>query len=302
MTNTALILDIKGSKNMSNDERAHAQEKLYDIINIINSVYREKIKYKLEFSGGDGVEGSFADPSSAIRCYTFIMSAFHPYVARCGIGIGDLVEMPYESSNMADGPSYHRANDALSLAKARGYELLFMSDGEGDRFINQYLTVAQMLLSGQSQKQRIVNNIVFLLDPLTFPGMDMIGYRGGAGAYIEESAGSYGQRPDGAAGAREKDVSGAYPEFGRYKFDALGNGEAVFDECLPFDVRRLYTKKYGDEALMGRTIDGKVQTAIGRMLGVSSENVRQMINKGHVDTIRSLFISASAMAVHFSER
>jgi hypothetical protein len=262
MINTAFILDIKNSREMAATQRRSAQERLSDAADFANSVYKNKMKCKLDFSSGDSIQGLFTDPSSAVCCYTLIRSAVVPNKIRCGIGAGDLVDMPYTDSNRMDGTSYHNARDALSFSKENGYEVLFRSGCATDRFVNQYLAAAQVLMSKQSSKQEIISNLIFLLDPLTDSDLDRSEYDKGVRKFIDANISVYGRSPD---------VLPAVPVLS-------GRSGTGFNE---------------------KTIDRNIQTTLGKMLGVTSENIRQMIIRGDVEMVRSLFISAYMIAEQF---
>ncbi|MCL2032462.1 MAG: SatD family protein [Methanomassiliicoccaceae archaeon] len=272
MINAAFILDIRNSRDMKKGERIDAQERLSDAADLANSVYGKSIRYKLDFSAGDSIQGLFTTPSSAICCYTLIRSAVHPYRIRCGIGVGDLIDMPYKDSNRMDGSSYHNARDALSSSKDGGREVLFRSEGSGDPFVNQYLMAAHTLMSKQSYKQGIINNLVFLLNPLAAPDSN-------GSEYYKKISGFVGMSIDQYGAGRE--TQGRQTLADLFEEPPVGqNGTGLsFNE---------------------RTIGRSIPARIGDMLGVSSENIRQMIVKGDIEMVRSLFISASLIAEHFS--
>ncbi|MCL2295946.1 MAG: SatD family protein, partial [Methanomassiliicoccaceae archaeon] len=203
-------------------------------------------------------------------CYFFIRSAFFPYEMRCGIGAGSLIDMPYRSSNMMDGTSYHNARNILTFSKDNGYDMLFGSGCKEDDFVNRYLAAAQALMSKQSRKQRIVDNLISLTDPLITDDVDTKEYNKGIRRFIESCAEIY----------RDSDRT-----TGDYSFTAaapsVNLSELAYRSNIFFNMK---------------TVGRNNQTMIGRMLNVSSENIRQMMIKGDVEMIRSLLIGASLSA------
>jgi len=281
MANVALIADIKESRNMRVPERIDVQQKLSEIVGFANDVYGKGMRYKLDFSSGDSVQGLFMHPSSAFYCCEIIRSAIFPYDIRCGIGAGDLIDMPYESSNMMDGSSYHNARSMLTYSKDNGFEMLFKSDSAGDGLVNQYLAAAQAFMSKQSRKQRMIGHLVSLLNPLATADMDLKAYDAGICRFIGPYPGIYGSLGKEAAG----DPAAS----------SFGSGH---NKTVPY-LQPSYPFGHDAAAFNRKTINRNTQTMIGKMLGVSSENIRQMIIKGDMEMIRSLFISASLAAQHF---
>jgi hypothetical protein len=269
MKNVAFILDIQNSRNIIGTDRVYVQERLSEVADFANQIYKEKMKFKLEFSSGDSIQGLFTNPSSAICCYTLIKSAFYPYEIRCGIGAGSLLDMPFENSNRMDGTSYHNAYDAITQSKTESNELLFKSDGKGDRYVNQYLTAAHTLMSKQSHKQRVVSNLVFLLEPLTFSQMNQESYYNGIHSFIRKATELYGP-------VRFRGLSGT-------AFNYQAHLESV-------EYETVFNKK---------ATEGRAHGMISDILDTTYENARQMIAKSDVEMIRSLFISASSLAEHF---
>jgi len=283
MANIALIADLKESRDMIVPKRINVQHRLSEIIEFANKVYRKEMKCELDFSGGDSIQGLFSSPSSALFCYIIIKSAIFPYEMRCGIGAGDIMEMSYKNSNMMDGPSYHNARNVLLFSKNKGYEILFQSDSDGDRFINQYLVAAQAFMSKQSMKQQMIFHLVSLINPLMTAETDMEAYNMGIHRFIERYSRIYGSEGEEI--------------IGDYTIHNLGIGDCIL--TVPY----LQTSKSFDNNVFNfgkKTINRSTLTTISKILGVSSENIRQMVIKGDIEMIRSLLVSASLAAQYFS--
>jgi hypothetical protein len=135
----------------------------------------------------------------------------------------------------------------------------------------------------QSSKQRIVSNLVFLLDPLTITDIDRTAYDKGICEFVEANIRCCDPHYDEESVKRHV----------RYAFQSGKISDR--SEKMSDRVRNDVT----NPVFAVNAINKNVRDTIGKILGVSSENVRQTIARGDVVRVRSLLISASLLAEHF---
>lgn len=167
----AIIIDIQHSRNSTEYERFLMQEKLYSIVNFVNSYYKNRILKTFEFSSGDSIQALFTNVADAFVYYCFVRNLFYPYRIRCGIGFGPInkriFERDYRSTNMVDGIAYHLAIDALSDCKSEDYDiLLYSQDGQKDDMVNQIMHTLSVFSDDHTTTQADVYNFFNLLYPL----------------------------------------------------------------------------------------------------------------------------------------
>ena len=65
----ALMIDLKGSQKYPDDQRREIQIYWNKIVNILNKIFRQDMAFKVNFSGGDQVQGLFYTPEAAYLYY-----------------------------------------------------------------------------------------------------------------------------------------------------------------------------------------------------------------------------------------
>ncbi len=169
----SVIIDIKASKAMNNNERFDAQEKLYKIINIVNNLYQRVLVKALDFSAGDSIQGLFENTRNAFNAYLLIKNLFYPYDIRCGLGYSvvdlGMVNDLQRSTNRVDGKAYHLAQQAITQCKKNKSDFMIFSDfAKDDILINQIMRSAQFLTSKQTPSQADICNLLNLLYPVNY--------------------------------------------------------------------------------------------------------------------------------------
>jgi len=172
----AILVDIKESRNASDDIRFDMQRKLKSIIDFLNHIFKDEMLSMVEFSSGDSVQGLFNDPSSTLRYCLLLNTLFFPYEVRTGIGIGEINSMIYEDgkqfkndidSNYLDGTAYHRARHALDTAKLFNTRVLIASENlEWDTVINNMLIEATNYRERMSSSQKQLMVLCEFLNPI----------------------------------------------------------------------------------------------------------------------------------------
>lgn len=122
-----IIADIKGSKKMEDRERYEWQLFLKSAIVQINEKYADTIEAPFMITKGDEFQGVL----KSLTVVNHIMSSFErllfPLILRYGVGFGTIQKMGSNIPIEMDGPAFHRANAALSLAKKKKHVVHFNS-------------------------------------------------------------------------------------------------------------------------------------------------------------------------------
>lgn len=163
----ALMVDLKGSRQYRPERRNALQQYLVELTEALNRVFAPSLERKLEFNGGDELQGLFSEPAGALLCLRLLGRAMFPVPIHGGVGVGEwTVRTPERNSFYQDGPVYHRAREAIELAKKeRDYTALVITGGEEDRALNAMLNAACRLARQNSSHQ---NELALLLE-LCFP-------------------------------------------------------------------------------------------------------------------------------------
>lgn len=118
-----MICDIKSSKNLQ--DREAIQYRLIDMLKEANSLFVASIVCPFIITLGDEWQGLLHYPCD----YGSILGYFHEILGDikfyCGIGIGDVSVHNFELTvNQLDGPSFHKARNALKMAKRHNYSIV----------------------------------------------------------------------------------------------------------------------------------------------------------------------------------
>lgn len=269
MKAAVLIADLKDSRKLGKEERIEAQIRLAEIVDyFINPVFEKELVAKLEFSAGDSVQGIFARAEDALSCCLMIKAMLYPFEIRCGIGTGEVIGLELSSlTNRLDGEAYHNASRALRLCKAENTGVLFVSGTPYDLLINQYFENAWLLEARQNRKRKVIANTIFLLDPVREPAL----FKQYKTTALKAFSGIL--RYYGGKAAKAGDV--------RLEEMLLGKGFRL-DESSP--------------TIGKKVVNGSLQEALAILLGVTGENMRQMIIKSGINNIKKCYICAAFLA------
>ncbi|HHU70733.1 MAG TPA: hypothetical protein GXZ21_01710 [Clostridiales bacterium] len=148
----AIIGDIKSSKKIM--DRNGVQEKLKNILEIINNNYRQDISAKFMITLGDEFQGLLWNGNSIIKIIEEIQRTMYPDEIRFGIGVGAITtDINPDMAIGADGPSYYKARNAIEFLKINdGKSKTPNSDirieiDEGDNSTSEMLNAIFMLLT-----------------------------------------------------------------------------------------------------------------------------------------------------------
>lgn len=270
---SALIIDLKGSKEMSDEIRALCQTKFLMALELANSLYKQCQEEELSFTGGDSIQGLFRDTSDALNCYYLIKNLMYPYEIRGGVGYGSINEFikksKYElniadkvNSNFADGDAYHYAINALNDCKDNQQEILLYSDYQDfDLVLNEILRTITLLENLQSKRQKEIFNIFNLLSP-----MDNINE-------------NYYQKIDSFIKQNIKELL-------TKEIDSIVKS---ISEQL---IRKCGSNVFIERIFVKDPFEPLLNEYVGKLLGVSRENIRQIIKNGKFNEIRKLNMTA----------
>ena len=283
----AIILDIKNSKNMSEDVRAECQKKLLKITEFINNIFFSSLEEKVVFTGGDSVQGLFDNVKNAVGCYYLAKFLLYPFELRCGIGFGTINEFirniketdKHLNSNFVDGNSYHLATNAINTAKEKNYNILiFTNNPQNDIIINQVLHTSMTLELLQTPYQKDIFCMFNLLFPIT-----------------------YG----------DKQINSFYYDFiikilksnlKRYK---IIKEKFYYDDLYQRISQYLAKNQTSDEKVLinqrvfyDTLIPASLNEYVAQMLGVTRQNIEQKVEKGNFNEVRKLDV----LAIMLSEK
>lgn len=120
-----MVCDIKKSREIEN--RQELQYKIIDMLKEANKKYKELIVSSFLITLGDEWQGLLKYPSPYESIIEFFNNKLEDVEFYCGIGIGDISIHDFELTvNQLDGPSFHKARKALSIAKDLNYSMVLI--------------------------------------------------------------------------------------------------------------------------------------------------------------------------------
>lgn len=164
----ALIIDLKDSRKYPNRERYEIQDYWNKITRILNTIFKKNMRFEVDFSGGDQIQGLFYTPEAAYLYYRLFSMCTHPIQTHGGIGVGSCnIQLADKHTGGQDGTAYHRARAASDMADADiGYPVLLNSGNtDRDRMINSLIGFAALTALRHTAHQ----NQILLLTELLYP-------------------------------------------------------------------------------------------------------------------------------------
>lgn len=134
-------IDLVDSKKLNDWERFDVQNKLLEVVEIINLVYSDYLIKELNVSAGDSIQGIFKSIVSIYNAFLLIQNMMFPQKIRAGIGYGSLNQNMLnnytdKNSNIYDGIAYHLARNALDKAKKNMKSIQIQSKKKIDEIVN----------------------------------------------------------------------------------------------------------------------------------------------------------------------
>lgn len=127
MNYCTLICDIKESRKLKN--REDIQYKILDMLKEANELFKSDIVSPFLITIGDEWEGLLKHPCDYRKIISFFNSHLSDVQFYSGIGIGDIsihnLRLPV---NQLDGPTFHRARQAIKYAKLNDLPIVVLFD------------------------------------------------------------------------------------------------------------------------------------------------------------------------------
>jgi hypothetical protein len=131
----AVIADVVGSSDRSDESRRRLDETLTDLFRYLNRKYDTVLSARFDYSLGDEFQAAFKSPGSAVRPVLLMHSwlASRPGPApiriRSAIGIGRVAVAPSRRPRRQDGPAFHVARRQTELIHEEGRSIGITCDG-----------------------------------------------------------------------------------------------------------------------------------------------------------------------------
>lgn len=138
-----IIGDVSGSKQLSGRSRYRTQLFMKSAIVQINEQFPEDIEAPFTITKGDEFQGLLTNLEAAFRVVLALEKLTFPVKLRFGIGVGNIFKMGGRLPIEMDGPAFHRANNALNLAKKKKIDYCIKSTDEAQDILTN--TVFQLM-------------------------------------------------------------------------------------------------------------------------------------------------------------
>ena len=151
----ALMIDLKDSRKYSDEDRNIIQRYWSSATKILNRMFQKTMKYEVDITSGDQIQGLFYRPEAAYLYYRLISICLHPIQTHAGIGVGTCkIQLSHKNTGGQDGEAYHAAKAASDQADADvGYPIILLSNTGHDRIINSVIGTASMMALRHSTNQ-----------------------------------------------------------------------------------------------------------------------------------------------------
>lgn len=141
---TVIIGDISRSKELTGQSRYQTQLFLKSAIVQINEQYREFLQAPMTITKGDEFQGLVSNPSRGYEIIQALERMVFPIRIRYGLGMGIIYRMGGVLPIEMDGPAFHKANQALELAKKKKIDIWLVS---GNEVIDNLVNTVFMLIT-----------------------------------------------------------------------------------------------------------------------------------------------------------
>ena len=143
--------DLKSSRKLK--DRAEVQEELKNALRIVNRRFGEEIPAKFVVVGGDGFQGMLSSPKYLFDIYyVFFENISHQFYL--GIGIGGISTGLSENVGEIDGEAFHKASEALEMAKRKNMWIVYKSEREIEGVVTCLLNFMADVMWSWTKRQR----------------------------------------------------------------------------------------------------------------------------------------------------
>ncbi|MBQ6160004.1 MAG: hypothetical protein IJK24_03545 [Oscillospiraceae bacterium] len=131
MLAAALMIDLKHSRRYAPEARQQIQQYMIRAAETANKLFRHVMLRELCFNGGDEVQALFVSPVWAYLCLRLLRRLLFPLELHAGIGAGEwTTQIEDKNTFYQDGTAYHRAREAIELAKRDNDNTALLMFGE----------------------------------------------------------------------------------------------------------------------------------------------------------------------------
>jgi DNA-binding CsgD family transcriptional regulator len=149
----ALIGDVVRSRELP--DRSRFQQQLRNSIGKVNEEFSSSIASNFVLTIGDEFQGLLKGGDRIPQLLAVIRSGIHPIEQRVGIGIGRIDTALEPEAIGMDGPCFHRARDAIELAKTCGTSIE-VDTGHSDDAFRIYALLYSKMRAQWTARQRQV--------------------------------------------------------------------------------------------------------------------------------------------------
>lgn len=152
----AIIGDIVNSRK--SDDRYSTQKKLFDVLNEINTKYKDSLASRFMITLGDEFQGLLKSGENIVEILEEIEYKLYPVKIRFGIGIGEIKTEIFYNPIGSDGPAYYKARDAIEYLKHSTLsDIYVITDNKNrDALLNTVFSLLYTLKDKWTSKQRNV--------------------------------------------------------------------------------------------------------------------------------------------------
>lgn len=155
----AVIGDVVGSRHLPS--RPAVQAKLERVVALINERFTDDIASAFLITLGDEFQGLLRSVGRLLDLTYAAELELYPVRIRFGVGIGRLDTSLREVALGMDGPAFHRAREALEVAKKRHLPLVFRSeDPVANAIVTDCYALAARVRAVWTPKQREVAHLL----------------------------------------------------------------------------------------------------------------------------------------------
>ena len=150
---TVIIGDISGSKLLNGMDRYQTQLFVKSAIVQINEEYQKFLEASMTITKGDEFQALVSSPGKAYSIIQVLQKMVFPICIRYGIGVGTIFRMGGVLPIEMDGPAFHRANHALTLAKKNKVSVWLSSDQDSfDKMVNTIFSLISAIKSRWNER------------------------------------------------------------------------------------------------------------------------------------------------------
>jgi len=141
---TVITGDLISSKEVT--DRASLQEKVRTVMSDINKEFNSYLVVPFNFTAGDEFQGLLSEIGVSFDLAQRWMRGLFPWRARLGVGVGELSTPVAETTSSMDGQCFHRAREAIEVAKKEKRYLFYnIGDFVLDTSINMIILLMEAI-------------------------------------------------------------------------------------------------------------------------------------------------------------